>query len=909
MFKLNFQVKNRNYTKQINNIEKQQEFIKQEGWKQSQIFNFQPRKTLNVVQNTIGIEKPKTINIDVRPVVKIPLLCKNQDRLVVSESIQTRQISRRTCIDLHSNLNVTNSVKTIVHVLGKENGFGDYLRGSILLATYAKHFNINFRMDVSRHVLSECLQNKTQVLPDEIGVDLICFNSTDEADLKLYSKADDFVNKSKKNEWYVCTNLYYNKDLVSEDIKQYINTFLTFSPNYYETASNLFEFTTYTVLHIRCLDSTFYTDFCDDNFLFTEILKLQLPKNTIIMSNNYTIKLKLHNLFGFYFVDMGSHHSGQIDSVNQMNSFVLEYILLSKATETFSFSYYHHGSGFSEQCSVLNDIFYRVTYLPSVNLQIDNINLLLNHYNEKIENKYVKNVLCTSEYNVNNYDSIAFVTLTNNGYVDYTLNCIESLKKSKSEKNLQVYCIGKKGHDILTNNNVSCEWIDDETACDFQEFRKKKWSNVTYHKFEIIHANLLTHKFVCITDGDIVYEKNGMFDFLLSNISDNDLLIQSEGLPCKDVCSGFMFIQSNETTLDVFNPQHIQKYQNVEGWDDQIYLNTIKYSIKYKLLPLDLFPTGRYFYDYSLRIKAPFLIHFNWIIGHKKKQKMLDYGKWYMSPKVKIFQHGTDGFGHQLEGMLRLMSLAINNKALYYYDPGRSYSFEHANFDLSSLTQYLKEATDQIFHEQETLETCGIVLREQRTFEEIIQSGLNIKNTVFGYDGVSSSIANQLPPNFEKSEDVEKALPLLRNAFVRNNTFLPTKSYDDEFVNVCCHFRLGDAVGQRILDTDSLMAVVREFQKYPTKYRIVIHTDGDLSTLNGSNTVIHDAKTDVLQVLSDFVHADIFIMNYSSLSIAAHLLADEKQNVICPTYAGPTFKHRILMKCLTAAEVFQRYKT
>ena len=40
-------------------------------------------------------------------------------------------------------------------------------------------------------------------------------------------------------------------------------------------------------------------------------------------------------------------------------------------------------------------------------------------------------------------------------------------------------------------------------------------------------------------------------------------------------------------------------------------------------------------------------------------------------------------------------------------------------------------------------------------------------------------------------------------------------------------------------------------------------------------------------------------MNYSSLSIAAHLLANNKQTVICPTNAGPTFKSRILNKCIS----------
>ena len=123
---------------------------------------------------------------------------------------------------------------------------------------------------------------------------------------------------------------------------------------------------------------------------------------------------------------------------------------------------------------------------------------------------------------------------------------------------------------------------------------------------------------------------------------------------------------------------------------------------------------------------------------------------------------------------------------------------------------------------------------------------------------------------------------------------------------MCCHIRLGDAVGTRILDNENLFNAIKEFQKYD-KYRIIIHTDGDVNHLKTENTIIYDSTTDVLQILSDFIYADILVMNYSSLSIAAHLLADKKQNVIIPTNAGPTFKYRILNKCITTTELLKNF--
>ena len=70
-----------------------------------------------------------------------------------------------------------------------------------------------------------------------------------------------------------------------------------------------------------------------------------------------------------------------------------------------------------------------------------------------------------------------------------------------------------------------------------------------------------------------------------------------------------------------------------------------------------------------------------------------------------------------------------------------------------------------------------------------------------------------LPPNFEANHEIEKSLPKLREAFVEKNRYLPKPSYDNQFINVCCHIRLGDAIGQRILDTDNLFKAIKEFQK------------------------------------------------------------------------------------------------
>ena len=620
---------------------------------------------------------------------------KNQNRLPytgVENKIQKRIITpTNNIIELHNNINSNvNCNKTIINVLDNSNGFGDFLRGSIILAQYAKYFNINFKLDVSRHHISKYLNIETELLI-KAKINLICFNGKNNQDIALYSLIKQFINSNDEQNLYITTNLYYNMNLVSKDIKDYINSSLKFKQKYYDIAKELFDLKKYNVLHIRCKDEFLNMDF-EDNYLLTEIIKLQLSGNTIVMSNNYSLKKKINKIFGFYYIDKNVYHSGKINDFTELESTIIEYIILSKSSHTYCYSYYHHGSGLSEQCSVLNNIPYCIVYLPFININKDNIELLIIHYTNLLENNYIIPKSLEIVDDDNDYNNIAFITLSNTGYIDYTLNCLQSLKNINMKKQLKTYCIGEQGYDILKKDYMCELIIDEKNITNFQVFRTLYWSNITYYKFEIIYNNLLNNEYVCITDGDIVYENNQLFHYLLTNIEDNDLLIQSEGIYNIDLCTGFMFIKSNENTISIFNPENVKMYRNNVGWDDQIYVNTIKYKLKYKKLPIQLFPTGKYYYHYNNNIQQPYLIHFNWITGNQKKKRMIEYNKWYLSNKVKICQYGTDGFGHQLEGTLRLLSLSLNNKADYQYNYDKKYIFEHTNFEIDKLKQYLTEA-------------------------------------------------------------------------------------------------------------------------------------------------------------------------------------------------------------------------
>ena len=226
-----------------------------------------------------------------------------------------------------------------------------------------------------------------------------------------------------------------------------------------------------------------------------------------------------------------------------------------------------------------------------------------------------------------------FITLTNDGYVDYTLNCLASLNKLNLADQLNCYCLGEKCYMKLKKNNYNVSLLPYEQREDreFNEFRKGNWHNITKRKFDIIYANLKKYNFVCITDGDIVFLNKDFLKFCYNYIRNYDLLIcndQMEDKSNKNLCSGFMVIKSSDKTISLFDPR-ISSVDAQDGWGDQIYLNQIKNKIKYKTLPLNLFPNGKFFKKNHSRIN-PYMIHFNFVIGHNKKKFMQDYNYWFL---------------------------------------------------------------------------------------------------------------------------------------------------------------------------------------------------------------------------------------------------------------------------------------
>jgi len=225
------------------------------------------------------------------------------------------------------------------------------------------------------------------------------------------------------------------------------------------------------------------------------------------------------------------------------------------------------------------------------------------------------------------------ITFTNEGYIDYTYNLLQSIKENKIDLNLKIYTLDKPSHNFFSERHDNVVLFEKN---DFPETllkqSDKNFGNLMIVKFNLIYLELLKNHNVLYLDGDIVIKKN-ITEYLDTYSNESEIIFQNDLRPSKpdliNVCAGFMYITSNENTKKFFKPEKklIRKFNRYKT-HDQTYINKNKNKFTYSMLPLDDFPNGAHYYQHYENLD-PYLIHFNYVIGEKKRSLMIKHGEWY----------------------------------------------------------------------------------------------------------------------------------------------------------------------------------------------------------------------------------------------------------------------------------------
>ncbi|NIP31246.1 MAG: hypothetical protein GTO02_16300 [Candidatus Dadabacteria bacterium] len=182
----------------------------------------------------------------------------------------------------------------------------------------------------------------------------------------------------------------------------------------------------------------------------------------------------------------------------------------------------------------------------------------------------------------------------------------------------------------------------------------RSFTKIVLRKLRIIKEYIDKGFDVLYSDLDIIFLKDPT-DYIKGEIRDNDILILDDSYMYRDsrgfritsqrLNPGFFFVKSNERTSKLFSNPNIDDYKLLlkQGvykrkfyFDDQDLIhNRIicdnKENIKYKTLPLNLFPNGKIIYNYSLPLDKAYILHFNYVSIISKIAKMKEHKVWYIT--------------------------------------------------------------------------------------------------------------------------------------------------------------------------------------------------------------------------------------------------------------------------------------
>jgi len=280
----------------------------------------------------------------------------------------------------------------------KSPGLGDLLRGSFYLMQLSRILNVDFKIDVSNHPISEFIINNGKSL--DINYKKVEFiigmNRQDSSylinppnntyfDVNFANKIIKELNKSRAKSVGLFTNafpIYYNfLNYGRNFIKSQLMPNKTMTDYIDEAFRNLkLKPNTYAVIHIRTGDEYLSTNKekshpCTNQIINT-INKINNPaKKYLILSDNNALKSMLKNVSNFYVhIHNIEHLGGEVNynkSTDGIKNTLLEFYLMSYSNSILSLSSYTHISGFSRYCSEVYNIPFRNIQIKTNPIKMD----------------------------------------------------------------------------------------------------------------------------------------------------------------------------------------------------------------------------------------------------------------------------------------------------------------------------------------------------------------------------------------------------------------------------------------------------------------------------------------------------------------------------------------------------------
>ena len=244
-----------------------------------------------------------------------------------------------------------------------------------------------------------------------------------------------------------------------------------------------------------------------------------------------------------------------------------------------------------------------------------------------------------------------WITLINYGYLNYTKNFLKSLKKANIDLKLQIYCfnyqqcikeLSEYDNCVLFNAN---NFIKEEMPMELCVWSKITYKKIVFSKLDTIKYALQNNPGIDIgyIDMDIVILSDPttvVLEYMnkYPNIDvfgqcDEPGTVCSNLNNCRNLCSGVIIFRNKPEMYDIFN------YVNndlTRFMGDQDFLTRKRVIKKISSMTIDrrIFLNGTFpgIKDDTQEFKMPktaSLIHFNWLIGNQKEERMKKLKMWY----------------------------------------------------------------------------------------------------------------------------------------------------------------------------------------------------------------------------------------------------------------------------------------
>lgn len=254
--------------------------------------------------------------------------------------------------------------------------------------------------------------------------------------------------------------------------------------------------------------------------------------------------------------------------------------------------------------------------------------------------------------------------------------------------------------------------------------------------------------------------------------------------------------------------------------------------------------------------------------------------------KIAIIQHGLDGMGHQLYGLLSC--LALHNVGNYYFDGyafiNKTFSFQHINQESSiNVKEYFIEIAKKFIK---------VNIQVKQNYKKIIHvhEVYNIPDnfncdTLYSLD--NSYYFDKIPINKSQYENYITNIEKIKPLFI--NEKLPQNRLNEK--NVVIHLRQCDAItcgrGKEINNYNKkIVNILPKLINNFRDYIFYIHTDGNANFVtnillkHNIKYIVYSKSENILNVLSDFIYSNVFLAGISGLSFVSTFLGNHKLTIV-----------------------------